>query len=113
MFNLKRTLVASAAVLVALSAGADAAKYDPRMALEKSVTEKGVRWIDGKLLPIEGRAFDNVDHYYDRLPSNVTAKVNGGVRGREACTDHFSCAVAVIVLAVAGGLGGVGRYQRL
>ena len=80
MFNLKRTLVASAAVLVALSAVADAAKYDPRMALEKSVTEKGVRWIDGKLLPIEGRAFDNVDHYYDRLPSNVTAKVNGGVR---------------------------------
>ncbi len=80
MFNLKRTLVASAAVLVALSAVADAAKYDPRMALEKSVTEKGVRWIDGKLLPIEGRMFDNVDNYYDRLPSNVTAKVNGGVR---------------------------------
>ena len=52
MFNLKRTLVASAAVLAALSAAADAAKYDPRMALEKSVTEKGVRWIDGKLLPI-------------------------------------------------------------
>ena len=80
MFNLKRTLVASAAILATLAVVADAAKYDPRMALEKSVTEKGVRWIDGKLLPIEGRAFDNVDHYYDRLPSNVTAKVNGGVR---------------------------------
>ena len=80
MFNLKRTLVASAAILATLTAVADAVKYDPRMALEKSVTEKGVRWIDGKLLPIEGRAFDNVDHYYDRLPSNVTAKVNGGVR---------------------------------
>ena len=80
MFNLKRTLVASAAVLVALYAVADVAKYDPRMALEKSVTETGVRWIDGKLLPIEGRMFDNVDNYYDRLPSNVTAKVNGGVR---------------------------------
>ena len=80
MPDIKRTLVASAAVLVALTAMADAAKYDPRMALEKSVTEKGVRWIDGKDLPIEGRVFDNVDHYYDRLPSTVTAKVNGGVR---------------------------------
>ena len=80
MLDCKRFLTASAAILATLAAVADAAKYDPRMALEKSVTEKGVRWIDGKLLPIEGRAFDNVDHYYDRLPSNVTAKVNGGVR---------------------------------
>ena len=80
MFDCKRVLAASAAILATLTAVAEAAKYDPRMALEKSVTEKGVRWIDGKNLPIEGRVFDDVEHYYDRLPANVTAKVNGGVR---------------------------------
>ena len=80
MLDCKRFLTASAAILATLAAVADAAKYDPRMALEKSVTEKGVRWIDGKLLPIEGRAFDDTEHYYDRLPAGVTTNVNGGVR---------------------------------
>jgi len=54
--------------------------FDPNMAVKQSVVTNGVRWIDGTKLPIEGRAFDDVDHYYDRLPSGVTAKVNGGVR---------------------------------
>ncbi len=58
----------------------DIAKYDPRMAVEKAVITDGVKWIDGRFLPIEGRAFNDVEHYYDRLPSNVTTKVNGGVR---------------------------------
>ena len=39
-----------------------------------------VKWIDGRDLPIEGRAFDDVENYYDRLPSNVTERVNAGVR---------------------------------
>ena len=57
------------------------ARWDSRMALEKAVVDTdGVKWIDGKFLPIEGRAFDNVDHWYDRLPSTVTTNVNGGVR---------------------------------
>ena len=39
----------------------------------------GVKWIDGRSLPIEGRAFDDVDNWYDRLPADVTTNVNGGV----------------------------------
>ena len=81
MFTCKRFVVASAAALVALSAAADAAKYDPRMALENSVTEKGVQWLDGRYLPLEGKMFTDVERFYDRLPRNVTTAVNGGVRG--------------------------------
>ena len=43
MFDCKRVVVVSAAILVSLAAAAEAAKYDPRMALENSVTEKGVQ----------------------------------------------------------------------
>ena len=77
------SLVAAICLLQAASAlhGQDEiAKFDPRMAVEKAVVTNGVKWIDGRFLPIEGRAFDDVEHYYDRLPSNVTTKVNGGVR---------------------------------
>jgi hypothetical protein len=57
------------------------ARWDSRMALDNAVVDtNGVKWIDGKFLPIEGRMFDNVDHWYDRLPSTVTTNVNGGVR---------------------------------
>ena len=79
-----KRLVAAAAVCVAGCAFAqqgDIAKWDPNMAVENAVVTNGVKWIDGKFLPIEGRAFDDVDHYYDRLPANVTTNVNGGVRG--------------------------------
>ncbi len=56
-------------------------KYDLRMALERaSVDTNGVKWIDGRCLPLEGKAFDDVDAFYDRLPRNVTTNVNGGVR---------------------------------
>ena len=77
------SLVAAICLLQAASAlhGQDEiAKFDPRMAVEKAVVTNGVKWIDGRFLPIEGRAFNDVEHYYDRLPSNVTTKVNGGVR---------------------------------
>ena len=58
-----------------------AAKWDPAMALNEAAPEKrGVKWIDGRRLPVEGRMFGNVDNWYDRLPSNLTARVNGGVR---------------------------------
>ena len=56
------------------------AKWDPNMAQKNAVVTNGVKWIDGKFLPIEGRAFDDVEHYYDRLPAGVTTNVNGGVR---------------------------------
>jgi lysophospholipase L1-like esterase len=51
------------------------------MAVQSAVVDtNGVKWIDGKFLPIEGKCFANTSAYYDRLPSNVTAKVNAGVR---------------------------------
>lgn len=56
-------------------------RFDPRMALEKAMVDaKGVKWIDGMHLPLEGKSFGNTTAFYDRLPSNVTARVNGGVR---------------------------------
>ena len=50
------------------------------IAVESTAADENMKWIDGRDLPIEGRAFDNTEHYYDRLPSNVTANVNSGVR---------------------------------
>lgn len=59
----------------------DIAKWDPRMATENAIVDtNGVKWIDGRHLPIEGRPFDDVEWYYDRLPSSVTTNVNEGVR---------------------------------
>ena len=79
-----KTLLVIIVPLVAFAASAaeiDVSKFDPRMAVENAVVDtNGIKWIDGRYLPIEGRAFDDTDHYYDRLPSNVTVKVNGGVR---------------------------------
>ena len=57
----------------------DVGTFDPDMEIPGVVTN-GVKWIDGRLLPLEGRAFDGTEHYYDRLPTNVTANVNSGVR---------------------------------
>ena len=75
------------AALAALTAGVlfaqdnSIARFDSRMAVQSAIVDtNGIKWIDGKYLPIEGRAFDNTGAYYDRLPSNVTAKVNAGVR---------------------------------
>lgn len=60
---------------------ADAAYYDRLMAAQQAaVAAAGVKWIDGRDLPIEGRAFDDVEHYYDRLPANLTTNVCKGVR---------------------------------
>ena len=75
--------LASSIVLSSAAAAAeqvDIAKYDPNMAVEGITVTNGLKWIDGKLLPIEGRAFDDVDEYFDRLPSGVTTNVNAGVR---------------------------------
>lgn len=62
-------------------------KWDPAMAQKSAVITDGVKWIDGKFLPIEGRPFDDVEHYYDRLPANVTTNVNEGVRGMKHHTS--------------------------
>ncbi len=56
-------------------------KYDPRMAVDNATVDtNGVKWIDGKYLPLEGKCFKDVEAFYDRLPRNVTTNVNGGVR---------------------------------
>ena len=66
--------------LAAVAQQSEIAKFDPNMAQKNAVVTNGVKWIDGKYLPIEGRAFNDTEHYYDRLPKNVTTNVNGGVR---------------------------------
>ena len=74
-------IVAVLAILTqSVFAKSSIAKYDKNMAVEGVVVTNGMKWIDGKLLPIEGRAFDDTEHYYDRLPAGVTTNVNGGVR---------------------------------
>ena len=87
----KETMLTAFAVVLGMAAAAqqaDVAKWDPAMAQKNAVVDaKGVKWIDGRFLPIEGRAFDDVEHYYDRLPANVTAKVNGGVRSMKHHTS--------------------------
>lgn len=71
---------------VAALAADDITKYDPNMIIQNAVVNNGVKWIDGKYLPIEGKAFTDVDHFYDRLPKNVTTNVNRGVRAMK----HFT-----------------------
>ena len=63
------------------------AKWDPNFAITTAVVTNGVKWIDGKHLPIEGRAFDNVKHYYDRLPMGITTNVNKGVLNMKYCSS--------------------------
>jgi len=80
--------VSAAACTCAFAQQSEIAKWDSRMAVDNAVVDtNGVKWIDGKFLPIEGRAFDDVEAYYDRLPANVTTNVNGGVRGMKHHTS--------------------------
>ena len=72
-----RPLLALAAIV---SQTALAAPFDPAAALTNAVVENGIAWIDGRYLPIEGRAFDDTgDNYYDRLPADAMES-SGGVR---------------------------------
>ncbi|MBO6121451.1 MAG: SGNH/GDSL hydrolase family protein [Kiritimatiellae bacterium] len=63
-----------------LSAVEEIEKFDANMAVQSGVQADGLKWIDGRDLPLEGRAFADTEFYYDRLPTNVTASVNKGVR---------------------------------
>ena len=89
--TIKRFAVCVAAALAAVAlptaaSQSDIAKYDSNMAIAEVVTN-GLKWIDGRALPLEGRAFDDTEHYYDRLPANVTTNVNGGVRSMKHHTS--------------------------
>jgi len=80
-FTVVAILIGGAALAQAGVSVSNVAKWDPRMAAENaSVDTNGVKWIDGRFLPIEGRAFDDTEFYYDRLPAHVTTNVNEGVR---------------------------------
>ena len=73
---------------VAFANQSEIAKYDPRMAIANAVVDtNGVKWIDGRYLPLEGKAFVDVESFYDRLPANVTTNVNGGVRSMKHHTS--------------------------
>ena len=74
-------------VAVSFAGQSDVAKWDPNMAQRAAVVTNGVKWIDGRHLPLEGRAFADTEHYYDRLPANVTTNVNGGVRAMKHHTS--------------------------
>ena len=63
------------------------AKWDKNMAIAGIASTNGFTWIDGRNLPIEGRAFDNVEAWYDRIPDTVTTNVNGGVRAKRHTTS--------------------------
>ena len=83
--NVQFLPVLSMAVLAAGFAFAlddeDAAKWDPRMAQENAVVDtNGVKWIDGRYLPIEGRPFRDAVPYFARLPEGLSTNVNAGVR---------------------------------
>ena len=101
---MKAGLVTLLAVLAggAGTVAADFLKWDPRMAAESAITDaNGVKWIDGRHLPIEGRAFANTVSYYERLPKTVSTNVNEGVRSmkrhttgmqfRFTTTSHWIC----------------------
>ena len=81
------TAVFAAVVFVASAEEDSVSKFDPRMALANATVTNGVKWIDGRFLPIEGRAFDDVDHNYDRLPSGISTNVNAGVRAMKHHTS--------------------------
>ena len=78
--NKQHILLVAFAAVVPLVRAASIADFDPRMAVERSVVTNGVRWIDGRDLPTEGRVFTDIEKPYDRLPANVTTNVNRGVR---------------------------------
>ncbi len=85
MKTTKYPIIVSAALSLAVSSifaqQEQIAKWDPAMAVANAVVgADGLKWIDGQYLPLEGKAFENVEDFYNRLPSTVTTNVNIGVR---------------------------------
>ena len=81
--NIRKLLLAIAAFASAagvVRAAPDVSKWDPAMAEARAeVDEAGVKWLDGRDMPYEGRGFEDVAYFYDRLPAGVTYRVNQGV----------------------------------
>lgn len=81
--------LAALAPLALLANQSEIAKWDPAMGESRAVIDtNGVKWIDGKYLPIEGRwNLDVTQNYYSRLPDTLTTNVNSGVRGMRQHTS--------------------------
>ena len=47
-------------------AGEDIGKYDPNLAESTAVVTNGMKWIDGRNMPIEGRAFPDTEFVITR-----------------------------------------------
>ena len=88
---MKKLILAAAfaAAACAFAQQGEIAKWDPRMAADNAVVDtNGVKWVDGKYLPIEGRwTLGDTKHYYTRLPDTLTTNVNAGVRGMRKHTS--------------------------
>ena len=81
--------LAALAPLVLTANQSEIAKWDPAMGMSRAVIDtNGVKWVDGKYLPIEGRwNLDTTQNYYSRLPDTLTTNVNSGVRGMRQHTS--------------------------
>ena len=79
----------AAACTCAFAQQSEIAKWDSRMAADNAVVDtNGVKWVDGKFLPIEGRwTLGGATNYYSRLPDTLTTNVNAGVRGMRCHTS--------------------------
>lgn len=74
------TLLLVSLAFNAIAKNSDIGKWDPYMAENTAIVTNGTKWIDGKCLPLEGKAFLNTAKFYDRLPNTISTNVNGGVR---------------------------------
>ena len=63
----------------------DVAKFDSRMVTAEVTVTNGVKWVDGKFLPVEGKPFDEseTETYFERLP-----KAAVGNEGVQAMKNH-------------------------
>lgn len=86
----------AAAVLAAATAAAGV--IDPRAGRLDAAT--GIVWYDGKLLPLEGRAFSDTESYYDRLPARAKNTVPAPVWS----LSHNSAGMALHVVCESGDL---------
>ncbi len=78
--------VAAAAVFANVD---DIAKFDPKMAESTAkIDANGIKWIEGRHLPIEGRwTYGDMARYFCRLPDTLTTNVNAGVRSMRIHTS--------------------------
>lgn len=84
-------LVAALVVVSAVSASAGVAKFDPRIAADRSQAEtNGLEWVDGRALPLESRGFADTERPFDRLPADLADRYSPGVRAMmHHATGHY------------------------